>query len=291
MLMVAPAAFSAPQIPVSVPDEQWQPLAEYRDQRLQTDLDQYIAQSPRLVALTRKGRLSVALVDLSNPTVPRYAAINGRKTVYAASMPKIAILLTAYDQISLGKLIVTPEIDADMTAMIRTSSNSAATRMIDRVGGLDVINDTLSDPRYGLYNPETGGGLWVGKRYAKTGRRVTDPVGGVSHGASAFQTARYYYLLATGRLVDEKTSNEMLQALADPGIRHKFVASLGQLAPDAHLYRKSGTWRNYHADSVIVWGEEPWRRYILVGIVQSDAGGDILKDLIPAVETILHPEN
>jgi beta-lactamase class A len=291
MVMVAPAAFSAPKIPVSVPDENWQPLSQSRDAALQAELNKYVAKSSRLSALEKNGRLSVALVDLSNPTVPRYAAINGRKTVYAASMPKIAILLTAYDQISLGKLIVTPEINADMTAMIRTSSNSAATRMIDRVGGLDVINKTLSDPRYGLYNPETGGGIWVGKRYAKTGQRVTDPVGGVSHGASAFQTARYYYLLATGRLVDEKTSNDMLQALADPGIRHKFVASLGELAPDAHLYRKSGTWRDYHADSVIVWGEEPWRRYILVGIVQSDAGGDILKDLIPAVETILHPEN
>jgi beta-lactamase class A len=291
MFMAASAAFGAPHIPVSVPDEQWQPLSQSRDAALQAELNKYIASSPRLARLSKDGRLSVALVDLSNPSSPRYAAINGRKTVYAASMPKIAILLTAYDQISRGLLEVTKEVEIDMNAMIRNSSNGAATRMIDRVGGLDAINITLADPRYGLYDPENGGGLWVGKRYAKTGRRVTDPVAGVSHGASAFQTARYYYLLATGRLVDEATSYNMLQALADPGIRHKFVASLGQLAPDADLYRKSGTWRDYHADSVIVWGEEPWRRYILVGIVQSDAGGDILKDLIPAVETILHPEN
>ncbi len=289
-LLMAGPALAAPDLPTRVADERWQPLRDTRDPALQARLDAYIASSSRLKKLQREGRLSIALVDLADPAEPRLASINGRKTVYSASLPKIAILLTAYDQIATGKLERTPEVEADLNAMIRRSSNPAATRMIDAVGGLDAINETLSDPRYGLYNADTGGGLWVGKRYAKSGRRVTDPVAGVSHGASAFQTARYYYLLATGRLVDEGTSYDMLQALADPGIRHKFVASLGQLAPDADLYRKSGTWRDYHADSVLVWGEEPWRRYIVVGIVQSESGGAILRELIPAVEGFLDEE-
>ena len=41
--------------------------------------------------------------------------------------------------------------------------------------------------------------------------------------------------------------------LGDPGIDHKFVRTLKRLAPEAELYRKSGSWRDWHADSVLVW--------------------------------------
>jgi len=282
-------AFSS-DLPMRIPDAQWTPLSENRDAALQFELDALVAAKPTWAKLAKQKRLSVALVDISVPGEPRLASINGQKTVYAASLPKIAILLTAYDKIASGELEETAEVTADMNAMIRKSSNQAATRMIDRVGGLDAVNNTLKDPKYGLYDETEGGGLWVGKRYAKTGRRVADPVAGVSHGASAYQVARYYYLLANGRLVDETRSKQMMDVLVDPGISHKFVASLNNFAPDAKVYRKSGTWRTYHADSALVWGDE-WRHYILVGVVDSPKGGQILMDLVPAVETLLKPES
>jgi beta-lactamase class A len=158
--------------------------------------------------------------------------------------------------------------------------------MIDRVGGLQRVNAVLSDPRYHLYDERSDGGLWVGKRYAKQGRRLPDPLHGISHGATVKQVSRFYYLLATGRLINREASEDMLGVLADPGIHHKFVKALKQRAQQARLYRKSGTWRGWHADSVMVWGPE-WRRYVLVALVE-DAGGErILQDLVPSVERVL----
>jgi beta-lactamase class A len=48
------------------------------------------------------------------------------------------------------------------------------------------------------------------------------------------------------------------------------------------IFRKSGTWRNYHADSALVEGKKT--RYILVGLVQDAAGGAWLTRLASAVD-------
>ena len=77
----------------------------------------------------------------------------------------------------------------------------------------------------------------------------------------------------------------MLDILADPEINHKFVYTLSQIAPNAKLYRKSGGWRNWHADSVLVWGPE--RRYILVALVKDRDGEKILRELVTAAEEAL----
>ena len=102
------------------------------------------------------------------------------------------------------------------------------------------------------------------------------------------QVCRFYYLLATGRLVSRDASERMLKDLVDPGLHHKFVAALDEEAPRARLYRKSGTYRQWHSDSVLVWGDG-WRRYILVAMVEDPDGEQILRRLLPEVETILHP--
>lgn len=74
--------------------------------------------------------------------------------------------------------------------------------------------------------------------------------------------------------------------MVDPELHHKFVNSIDQLAPDATVYRKSGTWKNYHADSALIWGPH-WRRYIVVGLIEDADGEHILRELIPTVESIL----
>ena len=172
-----------------------------------------------------------------------------------------------------------------MRKMISNSDNQAATRMIDRIG-LEKIEDTLRDKKYELYDPRRGGGLWVGKRYAKSGNRNGDPLFNISHGATATQVCRFYYLLAMGKLVSWERSHMMLDMLIDPEIHHKFVNSLDNLAPDAKVYRKSGTWQNWHSDSALVWGPK-WRRYIVVGLIEDKNGEQILRNLIPAMEKVL----
>jgi beta-lactamase class A len=268
-------ASAPPSLPAAVDSSDWSPLLENVDRDLQARLRQQIDARPAWRKLIAGNKLAVGLVDLSDPAAPRYAEINGDVAMYAASLPKIAILLAAFDQFQRGELERTPEVERDLNAMIRVSSNGAATRMIDRLGGLKKVNAVLSDARYRFYDKDEGGGLWVGKRYAKRGPRLPDPLKGISHAATVTQICRFYYQLATGRLISPQASAEMLEMLSEPGIRHKFVKSLHERAPDAALYRKSGTWKRWHADSVLVWGPE-WRRYILVALVESPNGEQIL---------------
>lgn len=287
--VVALAQSPSPSLPVVSESTQYSPIYDQRDKILQAKLAAEIAARPQWKQLVARKKMSVALVDISDPSKPLYAALNGEQTMYAASMPKIAILLAVFQQLHDGKLKDSEQLRSEMEAMIKVSSNTAATKMIDTVGGLDAVNAVLTNPRYGLYDKAHGGGLWVGKRYAKTGRRVGDPLNGISHAASAMQVARFYYLLATGRLVSEEASRDMLAIMSKPGINHKFVASLNANVDGSDIYRKSGSWRTFHADSALVWADD-WRHYILVGIVEAAEGGQILKDLVPAAETALRSQ-
>ncbi len=261
-------------------------LQRQQDRALQAQLQRVVKSHPRWQKLARQGRLALGVVDLSGEQ-PRYAQVNGEVMMYAASLPKIAVLLAAYAAIENGELDESEALQRDLGAMIRVSSNGAATRVIDRLG-ISKIAETLSDPRYGFYDANSGGGLWVGKRYAKSGPRLPDPVNGISHGATVEQVCRFYYLLSEGQLINAQRSQQMLADLADPAISHKFVRSLKQRAPEARLYRKSGTWRDYHADSVLVQDDE-WRNYILVAMVQSDEGKAVMAEIVPEIEALLQP--
>lgn len=278
-------ASPAPELPLQPVDGGWPALEELLDPKLQADLERVVNADRKRALLVSRKRLAVGVIDLSQPDHVRFARLNGRVPLYAASLAKIAILLAAEEAIAEGVLKESPAVRADLNDMIRVSSNEAATRMIDRVG-LDRIEASVK--RWGLYDESRGGGLWVGKPYGRSDVRIGDPVANLSHGANVVQVCRFYYLLATGRLIDRRYSERMLEVLADPGLHHKFVAALDQRAPKARLFRKSGTFEHWHSDSVIVWGDE-WRRYVLVAMVDDDDGEKILRSLLPAVEEILHP--
>lgn len=274
-------------LPMQVPDSLIRPLRELHDAAFQSKLDRVITRNRKWSRLVANGKMSIGLVDLRDPMNARFADINGEHMMYAASLPKIAILLAAMDALEKGELERTPAITSDMKLMISRSDNAASTRMMDRLG-YEKIASVLQDPRYELYDPSHGGGLWVGKRYAKSGVRRPDPLAGISHGATATQVARYYYLLAYGQLVSRERSEEMLGILTDPALHHKFVNTLDTIAPRAQLFRKSGSWRTYHSDSVLVWGPE-WRRYILVALIDDEDGEKILRQLVLEVDALLRP--
>ena len=274
-------------LPLSKFDRNWRSLYASKDPALQTDLETALAKNRIWRNLIFSKKMAVGVVDLSDPSIPRFARVNGRTMMYAASLPKIAILLAAYVSFEDGSLKESPEIHQDLVAMIRTSDNHAATRMIDRIG-FSKIQAVLMDPSYQLYDIKRGGGLWVGKRYAKCGERNPDPIKGLSHAATVTQVCRFYYLLTTGRVISPERSRSMLEILSEPGLHHKFVNELDKSVPLDRLFRKSGTWKNYHSDSVLVWGEV-WRRYILAAMVISNKGEHIIRDLVPVVENILRP--
>jgi len=249
-------------------------LWDSKDPELQRSLESMVNKIG-LMSHIKSKRLSLVLVDITDIHNPRVAELGGDKMIYAASLPKIAILLGAFVQVEQKQLILDDALSKDMTKMIRNSDNAAATRVLERVGREELLG-IIQSLRYRLYDPERGGGLWVGKDYAKKGAYHRDPIKKLSHGATAMQVARFYYLLETNRLVGPELTLEMKNILSKPGISHKFVKGLKSV-PEARIYRKSGSWREYHADSALV--ESGDSKFIIVGLAKHPDGGKWLSSL------------
>ena len=260
------------------------PLREHYDPDLQAALETTL-QRLALTDDVAREKLCVALVDITNIHAPRVAEVNGDHMMYAASLPKIGILLGAFVQIERGRLPLTQTNIDSMTRMIRVSSNADATRMLNLVGK-ERVNRILQSDRFRLYDPDVNGGLWVGKEYASGAAFQRDPLHHLSHGATAMQTARFYYLLEAGELVSPKLTKMMKTMLSEPGIKHKFVKGLDGI-PGLRIYRKSGTWQHWHADSAMV--EAQGRKYILVGLADDYRGGEWLAALAPEVHKLIVP--
>jgi beta-lactamase class A len=224
------------------------------------------------------------VVDISDIENPRVAAMNGDEMMYAASLPKIAVLLAAFEKIAQGKMELDFETEWKLHKMIKASSNVAATEMMHLVGK-EYIARVLLSPRYRLYDPRHNGGLWVGKDYAKAGLWKRDPLHNISHGATAMQVARYYYLLETENLVTPEHSRKMKEILGHSLLRHKFVKAMTRISPGASVFRKSGSWRTYHSDSALV--ESGDSKYIAVVLSNDKNGAVWLDEIITALDGII----
>lgn len=253
------------------------------DPGLQKGLENCLT-SLRLQKAVVEKSLSVALMDVTNLSFPRTAYANPNEMMYAASLPKIAILLGAFERIFRGDMELNDKTWDELQQMIRYSSNEAATHLLQRVGK-EFLANLLQSPRYRLYDPARNGGLWVGKDYSASPAWKRDPLCNLSHGATALQVARFYYLLETGGLVSPGCSLLMKAILGNPAINHKFVRGLRETHPDARIFRKSGTWKEFHSDSGIV--EHEGYRYIVVALTRSPDGGKWLSDLIVQLDALV----
>ena len=266
----------------AIADPLYPPLRQRFDSALQRGLERSLGKLGLTNAVNRK-QLSVALVDITDLTHPRVAAVNGDEMIYAASLPKIAILLGAFVYIERGKMTLDDNTRKTLTSMIRMSSNRAATAMLRRIG-MPNLAEILQSDRYRLYDPAVNGGLWVGKDYGQTPAWKRDPLHNLSHGATAMQTARFYYLLETKELVSAELCREMKQILSRPALRHKFVKGL-EARPGSRIYRKSGSWKRWHADSAIV--ERDGHKYVAVALAQHPHGGKWLSQLIVPLDDLI----
>ena len=276
---------SQTDLPLHLDESNIKSFNNLQNSALQNCLEQELNKVPAWKNLIAQNKMAVGIIDLSNPENAKYASVNSNQMMYAASLPKIAVLLTAMDAMEKGQLKETPEIMQDMKLMISNSNNEASTRMIDRLGYAKIAS-VMTDDKYKLYD-KTYGGLWVGKRYAPDGPTNREPLKNLSHAATVAQVCKYYYLLANGQLVNTYRSTQMLDIMEKPALHHKFVNTLDIIAPDARLFRKSGSWKNFHSDSILVWGKETTRRYILVALIDDNNGENIIRNLVVPVENAL----
>ena len=259
-------------------------LRKRSDSSLQTKLEKTMQQLG-LMSEIQKRKLAVALVDITDINRPKVALLNGDEMMYAASLPKIAILLGAFVEIEQGNMTLDSATRNSLTQMIRFSSNENASKMLARVGNHRLQEILMSD-RYKLYDPLHNGGLWVGKAYGKTPAFERDPIHNLSHGATVLQAARFYYMLETGQLVSNDLTVDMKEILSDPKINHKFVKGLAS-RPEATIYRKSGSWRHWHADSALI--EANGYKYIAVALAEDPKGGQWLSEMIAPMHDLIVP--
>lgn len=266
---------------------QYRPFAETGDEGLQSVLERALYKNRSWRALIEQDKMAVGVVDLSNPPNARFASVNGWTMMYAASLPKIAVLLAAYQSIEDGVLLDSPELHGWLVQMIRRSSNPAASYLIDLIG-LKRIGDILQ--RYHFYIPESGGGIWLGARYPLGGERYPEPIKGLYHAATVTQICRFYYMLANGEIISPERSRQMLEILSRPGLHDKFVSVLEKHVSPDRLFRKSGDWDISFSDSVLVC-DDGWRKYILAALIEDKNGERILRDLVPVMEGLLKPSH
>ena len=264
-------------------------LFNSHDPSLQSALEASLKQEmePDFIRAIEERHTSIALVDIADLYRPKVATINGNKMMYAASLPKIAILLGVFVQIKRGKMSFDEQIRRSCVKMIRYSSNEDASLLLGRVGIENLAEILQSDPLR-LYDPEFNGGLWVGKDYSDAPAWKRDPLHQISHGATAIQVARFYYLLFTNRLVSPKLTREMKKILSNPALEHKFVKGLKDKA-DIKIYRKSGTWKNWHADSGVIVHDN--FKYIIVALSKLPHGGEKLSRLATAVDELMRRQH
>jgi len=271
---------------ICLAEQSYPDLWDAQDKTLQNRLHQLI-KDRGLQKKVQAKRLAITIVDIRDLQHPKLAAVNGEQMIYAASLPKIAILLGAFIEIEKGILKPDDKLWSDMTRMIRYSDNAAASRVLDRVGGKRIL-EILQDPDFALYDPRHHGGIWLGKAYSKGPAYQRDPLHNLSHAATTTQAARFYYLLETHQLINPQLTEKMKEILSKPAIKHKFVKGL-QGIPGIKIYRKSGSWKQYHADSALVeFGEH---KYIIVALAVSSQGGKWLEELaVPLHDLVVKPQ-
>ena len=101
------------------------------------------------------------------------------------------------------------------------------------------------------------------------------------------QAARFYYLAETGRLVSEQYVADFVEIMSKPGIQHKFVKGIQKSKPDAEIYRKSGAWKEFHADSGVISDNQNGYRYIIVALVEHPQGNDGLARFAAVVDATM----
>lgn len=226
---------------------------------------------------------AVGVLDLKTH---RVAMIHPDRIEYAASVPKIGILLAYFQLHPEEATSLDATTQHELGLMAKSSSNEMAAKY-SRQMGLSEIQKVLDS--YGFYDATRGGGIWVGKHYGPNSERIGDPVADHSHAATVRQLLRFYQLLDAGKLVSPAASKKMKEIFLSPDIPHddlKFVHGLA--GRDLTIIRKWGSWQEWLHDTALVEG--PNRRYVLVALTHHANGDAYLEDLAREVDDVMQRE-
>ena len=222
------------------------------DADLQRQVTEVLSANPMLGKAHAENRVSVALVDLSDPNDIAYALVRPDWEVFTASMSKIAVLLGV---VSKGGY---EPVRSRMDDMIKRSDNDQ-TNWLYWWAGHDAITSALY--AHDLYDDATGG-LWWTPTYRST---PNSPKSGLMICGTARQAARYLLLMEQGRLIDSESSKVIKDVLRNSGLAVLFPG-IREIDKSARYYGKPGVYEGYVSEAMLV--ESGAMRYILVVITK-----------------------
>lgn len=243
---------------------------------LQSHLETIDAELRATYGMTEE-QTAVGVLDLQTMQT---AMLRPDRIEYAASVPKLGILLAYFEKHPEAATNLDPQTRHELGLMAKASSNEMAAKF-SREMGLREIQAVLN--AYGFYDAAKGGGIWVGKHYGPNSERIGDPVADHSHAATVRQLLRFYVLLAQDQLLSPAASKAMKEIFATPSIPHdhlKFVKALA--GRDVEILRKWGSYQDYLHDSALIAG--PNRRYVLAALTHHPKGDAYLVELARAVD-------
>ena len=213
----------------------------------------------------------------------RLAMLHPDRIEYAASVPKIAILLVYFALRPAAATNLPAEVRHELGLMIKASSNQAAAKF-SRELGLKNIQQVIEKSKF--YDPQRGGGLWVGKHYGASTERYGDPLADHSHAATVRQLLRYYLLLEQRALISRAASETMLEIFESPQIPHDQIKFVKALAPEnVRIIRKWGSWEDWLHDTAVV--QDDRRHYIIVGLTHHPRGDNYLEEMARAIHRLM----
>ncbi|MGI6352747.1 MAG: serine hydrolase [Armatimonadota bacterium] len=209
---------------------------------------------------------------ICDPATNEFALWNGDRMRYSACVAKLLIILGVFEEEAAGRLTVDAAAHLKLARMIRESSMPEAGEYARRVG-LIRLREIAESDKYRLYVPKVGG-LWHGRLFhGHSGPAYRDPVGNLTHGVTARQAMRFYWLMDHGRLVSPEASDRMRSIFLDNRVGilyNKCVKGLWNRG--LTMVRKSGWYDQYQNDTLMVTG--PGRHYIMVCLVTSHSNAD-----------------
>ncbi len=261
------------------------PADAAQDDALRLAMEKADGRARAALTMDEKHR-AFAVLDL---TQLRYAALRPDAVFYGASVPKICIV-AGYFQQDLQRLqTLDAQTELELMQVIKRSDNELAAKY-SQIVGLDFLQKMVRDDKYGLYDEDTGGGLWCGKHYGLDTPRVGDPVGDHSHAVTVRQCLRYYLLMEQGKLVNPRVSAKLRQIFRAPDLdfhNTKFVRGLN--GRDLTIIRKSGLWENWHLDTARVRHGD--HVYLLAGATHHPRGQEYLERMAADLDDFLCPES
>ncbi len=258
------------------------PLNDVRNPLLQARFESALRGAGLGDPIDRK-QLTVALVDLTWPDHLAYAGLHDDRMLYAASLPKISILLAFFEAFAKGEKRWEEPFRFKLERMINVSDNAEASWAAEQVG-LPEIGRVMQDPRYCFY--EAGlGGLWAGRPFRKGGPSHREPLKQLSHAATARQAARFYVLLDRELLVSPHWSRYMRHLMAPPGYHHKFVGALERRPGIEFVARKSGSWSIFHSDSALI--QHGHVRYVLAALAEHPDGENLMRRVAEVADDVV----